>query len=106
MQVRAEEIDAANVVVYGRPGCKPCKMMSEFLDGEGIEHLKVCLSANPRVTQEKGIRSVPECHVRTSTGTRRIVGYGVAEENELLHALASERLGTVSATVTGGIPLS
>ena len=106
MQVGAEDIDAATVVVYGRPGCAPCKMMSEFLDAEGIDHLKVCLRADPRVAQEKGIRSVAECHVRTSTGMRRIVGHGVAEENEILHALASERLGTVAETVTGGIPLS
>ena len=65
-----------------QPNCNPCKMVSNFLNDNGVEYDVVDVSENPEVASQYGIMSVPVTILLNEEG-KEVVRSNGFKPNEL-----------------------
>ena len=72
-----------------QPSCRPCQMVSQFLESQNVEHEAINVLENPDVAVKYGIMSTPVTILLDDKGNevKRSIGYNPSELQEMISKL-------------------
>lgn len=72
-----------------QPSCRPCQMVSQFLESQNVEHEAINVLENPDVAVKYGIMSTPVAILLDDKGNevQRSIGYNPSELEEMIAKL-------------------
>lgn len=80
------------LIKFEKENCKPCEMVSEYLNSKGVEFEAINAYDNPMRASKMKVRSVPTLMLLDNEGNeiKRIVGYNPQEIDQLIEELKGE----------------
>lgn len=80
------------LIKFEKENCKPCEMVSEYLNSKGVEFEAINAYDNPMRASKMKVRSVPTLMLLDNEGNeiRRIVGYNPQEIDLMIEELKGE----------------
>lgn len=80
------------LIKFEKENCKPCEMVSEYLNSKGVEFEAINAYDNPMRASKMKVRSVPTLMLLDNEGNeiKRIVGYNPQEIDLLIEELKGE----------------
>lgn len=80
------------LIKFEKENCKPCEMVSEYLNSKNVEFEAINAYNDPMRASKMKVRSVPTLMLLDSEGNeiRRIVGYNPQEIDQIIEELKGE----------------
>lgn len=80
------------LIKFEKDNCKPCEMVSEYLNSKGVEFEAINAYDNPMRASKMKVRSVPTLMLIDTEGNeiKRIVGYNPQEIDLMIEGLKGE----------------
>lgn len=77
------------LIKFEKDNCKPCELVTQYLNSKGVEFEAINAYDNPMRASKMKVRSVPTLMLLDNEGNeiRRIVGYNPQEIDQLIEEL-------------------
>lgn len=79
----------SKLIKLEKPACRPCLMVSSFLDDQNVQYEPIDVTVHPEVGAEYGVMSVPVTILLDDTGKEvsRSIGFNPVQLEELISKL-------------------